>query len=70
MKANDTDAAFLRDLAERLYRIPVMYGVDQGDIDRLYEIAKILGVNPAEIDPLYEFAKTLKTDTDGDDHGL
>lgn len=30
---------FLRDLAERLFRVPVMYGVDQGDCDRLLEIA-------------------------------
>jgi hypothetical protein len=34
-----TDAEFVRDLAERLRHIPVMYGTDDGDIDRLLEIA-------------------------------
>jgi len=33
-------AEFLRDLAERLMRVPIMYGTDQGDVSRLYEIAK------------------------------
>jgi hypothetical protein len=37
-----TDAEFLRDLAERLMAIPVLYGVDQGDVDRLIEIAQHL----------------------------
>lgn len=32
-------AAYLRDLADRIFRIPAMYGVDQGDYDRLREIA-------------------------------
>jgi hypothetical protein len=31
---------FLRDLAERLMRIPVKYGTDQSDVDRLYHIAR------------------------------
>lgn len=39
------DADFLRDLAERIFRIPVMYGVDQGDTDRLLRIA---GTLPAQ----------------------
>lgn len=30
---------FLRNLAERLLRVPVMYGTDQGDVDRLNRIA-------------------------------
>lgn len=30
---------FLRDLAERLMHVPVMYGTDQGDASRLQEIA-------------------------------
>ena len=33
-------SAYLRDLAERLARIPVMYGVNGADIDRLREIAE------------------------------
>ena len=37
-----TDADFLRDLAERLMVVPVMYGVDQSDVDRLIEIANQL----------------------------
>lgn len=36
------DARYLRDLAETLRRIPVMYGTDDGDIARLHEIAKRL----------------------------
>lgn len=31
---------YLRDLAERLMRVPVMYGTDQSDCDELYTIAK------------------------------
>jgi hypothetical protein len=31
---------YLRDLAERLMRVPTMYDVDQGDVDRLGELAK------------------------------
>lgn len=38
-KEQETDAWFLRDLAERLMGVPVMYGTDQGDVDRLNEIA-------------------------------
>lgn len=45
MKGEDTDVEFLRDLAERLFRVPVMYGVDQGDSDRLYQIAKAMEAN-------------------------
>ena len=30
---------FLRDLAERLREIPVIYGTDEGDIDQLEEVA-------------------------------
>lgn len=37
-----TNAEYLRDLAERLMRVPVMYGTDQGDCYRLYEIAREL----------------------------
>lgn len=32
-------AAYLRDLAARINRIPVMYGTDQYDVERLEEIA-------------------------------
>jgi hypothetical protein len=40
-------AEYLRDLAERLMRVPVMYGTDQGDVSRLYEIAQELDNPPA-----------------------
>jgi hypothetical protein len=35
-------AAYLHDLAERLMRVPVSFGVDGYDIDRLSEIARSL----------------------------
>jgi hypothetical protein len=35
-----SDVEHLRDLAERLMSIPVMYGTDQGDTDRLLESAR------------------------------
>ena len=37
-----TDPQYLRDLADRLFKIPVMYGTDQYDCDRLEWIAKEL----------------------------
>lgn len=40
--ANASDADFLRDLAERLRQVPVMYGTDDGDIDQLLQIARRL----------------------------
>ncbi len=33
---------YLKDLAQRIFRIPVMYGVDQYDYERLNEIARDL----------------------------
>jgi hypothetical protein len=42
MSRDLTDVEYLRDLAERLRHIPVMYGTDDGDIDRLLEIARAL----------------------------
>ena len=36
------DPAYLRDLAERLMHVPVMFGTDQHDTDRLCEIASRL----------------------------
>ena len=36
------DAEYLRDLAERLMHVPVMYGTDGYDIDRLAAIARKL----------------------------
>jgi hypothetical protein len=42
-------AAFLRDLSERLMRVPIMFGVDQGDCERLERIAMTLALEP---DPL------------------
>jgi hypothetical protein len=35
----EPDVTYLRDLAERILKIPVMHGVDQGDYDRLRELA-------------------------------
>ncbi len=40
---------YLRDLAERLMHIPVMYGTDQGDVSRLERIAKYLERNKKHI---------------------
>lgn len=37
-----SDADYLRDLSDRIFRIPVMHGVDQGDCSRLQEIARRL----------------------------
>jgi hypothetical protein len=33
---------YLRDLADRIFQIPVKHGVDQGDHSRLLEIARSL----------------------------
>jgi hypothetical protein len=33
---------YLRNLADRIFRIPVMYSVDQGDCDKLREIARAI----------------------------
>jgi hypothetical protein len=33
---------YLRELAERIMRIPATYGVDQSDTDRLLEIANAM----------------------------
>jgi hypothetical protein len=33
------DIDYLYDLAERLMRVPALYGVDQSDVDRLISIA-------------------------------
>lgn len=37
-----TDRAYLLDLSERIFRVPVEHGVDQGDYDRLRAIARRL----------------------------
>lgn len=34
-----TDVEYLRDLAERLMRVPVVHGTDQADVERLQFIA-------------------------------
>jgi len=36
----ESDRKYLLDLANRLMYVPVMHGVDSGDIDRLGQIAK------------------------------
>lgn len=43
-------AAYLRDLAERLRHVPVMYGTDGYDIDRLAEIARAIEKAPVPRD--------------------
>lgn len=39
---DEGDVAFLKDLAERLMHVPVMYGTDQDDSERLIDIANRL----------------------------
>lgn len=46
MEEVQTDTEFLRDLAERLRRIPVLYGVDDGDVDKLLNLADRLPHDP------------------------
>lgn len=41
-----TPVEFLRDLAERIMHVPVMYGVDQGDTERLISIARAIDALP------------------------
>lgn len=36
------DVEYLRNLAQRLMYVPVMYGTDQADCDRLYRLAREL----------------------------
>lgn len=35
-----TPAEYLRDLAERIMKIPIKYGTDQGDCEELYALAQ------------------------------
>lgn len=53
---------FLRDLAERLRGVPVMYGVDDGDIDTLGSIAGDLDHPRRACDfrPLDSYKKTVE----------
>lgn len=44
-----TNVDYLRDLANRLMQVPVMYGVDQGDANLLYAIATQLSGCPVAI---------------------
>ena len=39
---NNATSDWLRDLAERLRQVPVMYGIDDGDIDRCMYLASKL----------------------------
>lgn len=48
---------YLRDLAERLMRVPVMYGVDQGDVDLLYAIARASAPTGGDQDIAYRLRK-------------
>ena len=49
-----TDARYLMELSERIFRIPVMHGVDQGDYEELREIAGRLD-EQARMDHLNEY---------------
>lgn len=40
---------YLRDLAERLMRVPVLYGTDQSDCDELSAIAQMLDELPMSV---------------------
>lgn len=42
MREELNDVEYLRDLAERLMHVPVMYGTDQFDVEKLHRIAKQL----------------------------
>jgi len=44
-----SDAAYLRDLSDRLMRVPVMYGVDQGDVERLADMGSKLKARYAPV---------------------
>jgi hypothetical protein len=60
-------AEYLRDLAERLMAVPVMYGVDQSDIDRLNDIARrITGLQMA-LDLMHVQANVSLDDNLGDE---
>lgn len=37
---NATDVKYLRDLADRIMCIPVIYGTDQSDVDTLLQLAR------------------------------
>jgi len=53
---------FLRDLAERLMHVPVMYGTDQGDVSRLMELAVKVGDVEAAGD-FFEKVRASKDET-------
>lgn len=38
----ETATKYLRDLSDRLMRVPVMYGTDQSDVDALLALARML----------------------------
>lgn len=69
-----TTKEYLRDLAERLRKVPVMYGTDDGDIDRLLELAKTVQYTEQDVvlELVREFiAQGYKiTVDDGDDDFL
>lgn len=39
-KLEPTPSEYLRNLADRLMRVPVMYGTNQYDVAKLYQLAK------------------------------
>lgn len=51
---------FLRDLAERLMGVPVMHGVDQGDVDRLMSLAVKVG----DVEAAGDFFEKVKASGD------
>jgi len=57
---------YLKDLAERLRNVPVMYGTDEGDIDQLQSIADLIttdfGVDQQRVDAALRKVKSDKYD--------
>lgn len=57
---------YLRDLAERLRMVPVVYGTDEGDIDQLQSIADLItndfGVDQERVDAALRKIKSNKYD--------
>lgn len=56
----ESGSDFLRDLADRLMGVPVMYGVDQGDVDRL----RALAVKVGDVEAAGDFYEKVKASPD------
>lgn len=68
-----TMSEYLRDLAERLMRVPVMYGTDSADVDQLSYIAKQMDLvggiaeGSTTANSLPHIAKIVSQDIEADD---